>query len=83
MTQIYYSREVGDSLIEEMIKGIPFVEIASNRWVDTTHTKEDWSLQKTAEILSIPEVLESIEKSKQETREGKVIPLDNFSEKKW
>jgi len=31
MTQIYYSREVGDSLIEEMIKGIPFVEIASNR----------------------------------------------------
>jgi len=29
MTQIYYSREVGDSLIEEMINGIPYLSVLS------------------------------------------------------
>ena len=46
--------------------------------IDTTHTKEDESLQETAEILSIPGALESIEAAKKEALEGKVIPLENF-----
>ncbi|PIY80717.1 MAG: type II toxin-antitoxin system prevent-host-death family antitoxin [Candidatus Pacebacteria bacterium CG_4_10_14_0_8_um_filter_42_14] len=40
------------------------------------------SLQETAEILSIPGALESIEAAKLEALEGKVIPLDDFPEKK-
>lgn len=71
-------------LIDEASSGLTqfVIRLKKQEPVVLISMEEYESLQETAEILSIPGALESIEAAKQEVCEGKVIPLEDFPEKK-